>query len=1146
MVFKNAKTFKQIIAMALIILIMLGGAVNIYAATNDYRREQFTYPSGRDIIKPTARFEVINTRTSLSATSPAGEAITDPPLLYAFKGDRLEFKDLSAPGSGMDIEEWNFQINRPSGAEEIRSSVPSSQTLDEVGYWNFYLCIRDDVDPSFTNNWGNWSHNGNHRTVGDNPGGFQGYWYFTQVRVMVLPKPDFEIRYKGSDVTDSSIGTIKDAAFSLDFECVPVLEDPSAISQYKWEYWHITEGWKPFSTQSKPTLNITNHNVDETELFQGGIDIRLTVTTTEGIVLDPVGHHVEAEKFIPQGEPTPNFTRKNQVKPREDIEYKDVSIIPPGVMIRERRVNIADVDMNEMDVIRYHMPNEPAIEFDDTGRYYITLSLTDDTGKEYDITKTVLVTTGKEEEPEPDPDCEATPVLYAEWHRKDWGGLFGHREKAQAEGGKRDTLASAPYGTPVEFEGKAKVNSRFINRDDIEEWYWKVGGTSYASKHYSPPPAFIEYEDYYTYVSLMVKYNGKWSERALIVFSFKDLQPPTEPPNTSISVPYPFYPKEVDLPDNKRVTWDYDSPDHIPYKKSIVTLKKKIAADQFQTIFANKTQTQRELVIEGDANDEYVIEVVVVDEKGNKSKPKSRTIYVMDASPVIDLALDTSIGDVLRIDVENLTDAEIEKLFPTSYTDWKIEDMDGNLIVEGQGETPKSVTLDQRFKSGEHRVTQNAINTLGNTATASKIFDVYSVLDFDVTPWQLFETELATITDLCKDVSNKKWEIRRDSEPTFTPLTLDHNNQFTRDYGRYTIILTGEGYFRGGNQESTVRWVHFLNAKPRAAFIAGGTKKMYKKIYLDGTVSRDATDTYLQKKYPILFSDLRTRFVVEPLTSQHGVVDLSKNGYVLGEGKEIIDGKVTFRGKYYQNIRIDKEGWYRIKYKVTNAIKESDWAEQTLYVSPELGITTDINVAQPVVYRNTDNALKSRLDITVQCSSPDDEIDWDQSRLLIYYDHNNDGNFQNDGRHTGQWITQNAQQLQHYISRVDKQYTGLKATFTLYVDNPDKNVFGKFKFEFEAVEKPSIPNYTVLGPAPLITADTFNLDDAKKIILIDNQKPAIHVETRKSNTVEIWIMEEAEHSYIDVDGLLERLKINRIKAVVYRVKRDGTVEIIEQ
>ena len=146
MVFKNAKTFKQIIAMALIILIMLGGVVNIYAATNDYRDERFRYPSGENIIKPTARFEAINTRTNLSATSPAGEAITDPPLLYAFKGDRLEFNDLSAPGSGMDIEEWNFQINRPSGAEEIRSSVPGSQTLDKVGYWNFYLCVRDDVE----------------------------------------------------------------------------------------------------------------------------------------------------------------------------------------------------------------------------------------------------------------------------------------------------------------------------------------------------------------------------------------------------------------------------------------------------------------------------------------------------------------------------------------------------------------------------------------------------------------------------------------------------------------------------------------------------------------------------------------------------------------------------------------------------------------------------------------------------------------------------------------------------------------------------------------------------------------------------------------------------------------------------------------
>lgn len=697
-----------------------------------------------------------------------------------------------------------------------------------------------------------------------------------------------------------------------------------------------------------------------------------------------------------------------------------------------------------------------------------------------------------------------------------------------------------------------------------------------------------------------------------------------KPPETKLYLPEYFYPKQVlDLGYTNVIAWDYYSEDGIPYQQSIVSLY-KLVNDVPQPIFENQIMIDRELQVEGHADEEFRIITKVVDELGNISEPATEDFVIMNASPIIKVTLDTSKEDenLLGVNVENLTPSVIESIFPTQYSSWKIVDMNGITLEQGMGKVPAWVDLDERYEGNIATVIQYAENILGNTAQDHATYINNSVLDFIINPEKLFEMELTQITDLSKSIENKEWQIQNTLESERNELLLDEEMKFTREEGRYLIWLFGDGRFAHqrnlyqysnnkadlrtqlptaptnsfiktsyGEEYSyayhTAKWngeiqqgnytyegnsykyrrmlsyyttsesqsyrarnVEFISGKPEADLKVSGTLKMYKKITLDGTGSIEKTiakNPELQERYPIQFSHERTLFMIEPLTDNQ--FDPSKNQYILGHGREVIDGKVVFRGKDIQHVRFDKEGLYRILYKVFNGLRESDFVEEIIYVAEERYPTVEIEILSPLVYRNPNNELKSELRVTADYKLPDeepkDEIDFERSRLLVAYDANYDGNFTNDGEHSNQWVMKDSETLLDYITVVEKDFQEEKAIFTFEVDNETKNLLGQFKFEFEVYEKPSVPNYLELGPITDIRIDTFDIEEEKKRVLVDNQKPVIHLSAKKENEVEIFFVDSTgniQEAEEQIEAILNQLKINRINATVYLIKEDGSIQ----
>jgi len=713
------------------------------------------------------------------------------------------------------------------------------------------------------------------------------------------------------------------------------------------------------------------------------------------------------------------------------------------------------------------------------------------------------------------------------------------------------------------------------------------------------------------------------------------------PPTTKLQMPKYFFPKEVtDIGTIRNlITWDYNSPDEAEYKNSIVSLYKLDDNEKWQPVFEKQIFDRREFIAEGYKDEEFKIQIQVVDQDGLTSEIVEETFVIVNADPIIEVKWDTKKikENILGIDVKNLTPIEIEHYFPTEYTHWEIYDAYGILLENGTGKAPESVTMDERYYGNVITIIQHARNSLKNTAKDTDRYIDYPIIDFEIDPDRLYEEELTTVYDKTKAISEKQWKIKQvnESDEAYAELAFTDENKFTRPAGRYFVKLEGDGKYGSyssdyqySNNRKTLRndptrptdakihavhgensdyvylsaeWdgnieegnftadgvnykyrkkftyailtkdhvnmikpVQFLDAKPVAKLTISGTKKMFKKVSIDGTESDSETakkDPILAAKYPIQFEHEKTVFVIEPLNDD-GTPDYSKNKYIKGIGRKEIDGKVVFPGNAEgvkdprkRDIRFDKDGRYRVTYKVFNGLKESDWVNEELVIKPELLPAVDINiVGDAVIFRKTDTGdqdleLGSTLNVSVNYSSPDDEIDLDRSKLFISYDANNDGDFTNDGEHSKQWIMKDSENLLDYLSVSSKDFQLDGATFSLFAINDDRNLMGRFKFEFEVYEKPSIPNFDILGDVAGVKADTLNLDDSKKIIFIDNQKPVITLKTERWKAIEIvWIEEtDSKLSEENIKYIFDTLELNKVRLTYFKyINLDGTVTVYEK
>ncbi len=289
---------KKVIAYMVILTVIMSSFVLTWADVQDYRDIVFKDSDTDPVLKPTSQFSVTHKGTVYK--SPMGIDLNSNSIVVnAAVGDTVTVADLSRSNRGKTLKAWDFQYTRPDGKNQFISTqaFQKSYTLDVVGTYTFSLCVRDTIDnEAWTNYWGNWSDNGNHRVVGNNPGrdandpsdDFNGYWYFSRIVVKVEKNPptaDFTIEYQGSDVTDNktSPATIDPGVMGL------VLTDKSTpfsaaepITSRTWYYWDVNNGWKEISgSANKTAVNISNM---DTNLPGSGINkaFKLVCTSSTG------------------------------------------------------------------------------------------------------------------------------------------------------------------------------------------------------------------------------------------------------------------------------------------------------------------------------------------------------------------------------------------------------------------------------------------------------------------------------------------------------------------------------------------------------------------------------------------------------------------------------------------------------------------------------------------------------------------------------------------------------------------------------------------------------------------------------------------------------------------------------------------------
>jgi len=193
--------------------ISVSAAPSIEKINKDYRNMNIYTTQGAKVNKPTAQFaanRIVNGEVADMVISYADyDCNTEFPTLICYVGDTLTFTDMSRANNGGNIIEWDWQY---FGALGNSSSVynnnivnETSFILNEPGDTTFFLCVRNDAkvkngccDP--------WSENGNHQTVGRNkwfPTG--AYWYFTAIRVIVMPTREAGVNIRCWDAPNNQI-----------------------------------------------------------------------------------------------------------------------------------------------------------------------------------------------------------------------------------------------------------------------------------------------------------------------------------------------------------------------------------------------------------------------------------------------------------------------------------------------------------------------------------------------------------------------------------------------------------------------------------------------------------------------------------------------------------------------------------------------------------------------------------------------------------------------------------------------------------------------------------------------------------------------------------------------------------------------------
>lgn len=367
--------------------------------------------------------------------------------------------------------------------------------------------------------------------------------------------------------------------------------------------------------------------------------------------------------------------------------------------------------------------------------------------------------------------------------------------------------------------------------------------------------------------------------------------------------------------------------------------------------------------------------------------------------------------------------------------------------------------------------------------------------------------------------------------------------------------------FRETKTKNIIKTVEFIEPVPWAYFeIIYDQNRVFKKITLDGTKSTEKSVELYRRLHPgatniidafkagerhtVDYTSDETVFVIEGLDGS-GNYDSNLDQYIKGPGKTTYDSRVAFTAKDIQYVRFDLDATYRVKYKVSNSRNSSDWSQWIeLTINDDLPPVVNLEVLDKVVYRDDNNELKVKIRVKVTYSSVDgDYINTSKNKVYI----KDNGNTLDDVFGTRKEYPGETDET---IKILESETTigPNEAIYVIEIGNDEGNLLGKYLFDLEVTEEVTIPNYEEdgLGVTPRESSNTFLQEELNKVALIDNQKPTIRIKTTKSNTVEVWLIEnvnDPNHKFTDaqLEQLLQFLKNQQTTTIIYKVNEDGTV-----
>lgn len=283
----NKKNVKNIVAMLLCIATVFSSFTMVYAGTvpASYDKDEYKTNGTVDYKKihaalfftkgarvPEAKFEV---HVKSGANNYVYKS-DEHKEIDVYIGDTLNIVNTSDLGSGDDFEKCDFQVSDSKGISQttslglIEDYFNAKVKTDKQETYRIYLNIMDNEDISNTEGWGNWAYNGSYSVIGQNPVGgtassFDCWWYYANMTIKVEPYPptaDFKVYYQDDDVTDNKddAATIDPGDMSLALEdCSTPFSAAEPITNRKWSYWDVYNGWKEIAgSANKTTVNISH------------------------------------------------------------------------------------------------------------------------------------------------------------------------------------------------------------------------------------------------------------------------------------------------------------------------------------------------------------------------------------------------------------------------------------------------------------------------------------------------------------------------------------------------------------------------------------------------------------------------------------------------------------------------------------------------------------------------------------------------------------------------------------------------------------------------------------------------------------------------------------------------------------------------